>query len=89
MLIPPIQITEQAILIPQQYLDAKEFVTELVDGYIVVRPKPTTKKKSWLQNVAGIAETIDPMASSRVKEILSEEIDNRSGWTDKPTLGEA
>lgn len=39
MLMPPIEITEQAIKIPQHYQNT-EFVVELVDNFFVIRPKP-------------------------------------------------
>lgn len=92
MLIPPIQITAEAIMIPRHYMDAEALSVEIVDAYIVIRPKPNStsqiKRKSWLQNVVGITETNDPTASGRVGEILIAEIDNRSGWTTKPPLRE-
>ena len=34
----------------------------------------------------GMAESRDPTASSRVKEILMAEVDLHSGWTTKPSL---
>ena len=87
----PIQVTKEGILIPRRYFlqDAGEFEVELVDGYVLVRPKiseeplPDVKERfPWI----GIAETSDPTASQRVEEILAEEIDRRAGWTHDPDM---
>lgn len=73
----PIQVTEDAVLIPHHYLhDAQEFEIEIVEGYVVVRPKVNGKSaaQNWLQHLAGVATTDDPTASGRVDEILAEEM---------------
>lgn len=51
-----------------------------------IDPPIPSQKPNWLQEISGIFETADPTASSRVKEILMDEIDSRSGWTTKPPL---
>lgn len=78
----PIQVTEEAVLIPHHYLHgADEFEVEVVDGYVVLRPKVNAeqpqRKENWLAGIAGIAVTKDPTASERVEEILAEEMGKR------------
>jgi hypothetical protein len=86
--IAPIQVTDEGVLIPRQYLsDSDEFELVLSDAFLLVRPKlseeplPEVQKRfPWI----GMAETKDPTASVRVEEILAEEIDRRAGWTLDP-----
>lgn len=87
MYLQPIQITDEGILIPHHYLhDARDLVIEFIDGYILLRPKPTPTgtTKNWLSDLVGIAETRDVTASEKVEEILADEIDRRAGWTFDP-----
>lgn len=76
--VTPIQILNNEILIPREYVpqaDALEFV--LLDDYLVIRPKSANVQAgedlSPLHSLIGIASTKDPTASARVKEILTEE----------------
>lgn len=85
-----INVTEEGLLIPRDYLpDAQEFELELKDDHIVIRSKGNgnqgdVKPEGWPYEWIGIAETKDPTASQRVEEILAEEIDRRAGWTLDP-----
>jgi hypothetical protein len=93
MNILPIQVTERGVLIPLDYLqNAHQFEFEIENGHVLVRPKaeaePAQETKSWLHGLVGIAETKDPTASGRVKEIIAAEIDARSGFTTKPAVDE-
>jgi antitoxin component of MazEF toxin-antitoxin module len=90
----PVQVTEEGVLIPKEYLQqADEFEVVVQNGDILVRPKSQPKddrpvKKSWLHDLVGIAESKDPTASERVEEILMTEVTRRSGWTTKPSIDE-
>lgn len=91
----PIQVLEDGVLIPLEYLsNARDFEFERINGHVMVRPKVDSNSiasepaKSWLSDLIGIAETRDPTASSRVEEILMDEVDRRSGFTFKPPLDE-
>jgi hypothetical protein len=85
----PVQVTEEGVLIPKEYLQqADEFEVVIQNGDILVRPKQSEplpdvyKRFPWI----GIGISNDPTASERVEEILEAEIDRRSGWTLKPPL---
>jgi hypothetical protein len=84
----PIQVTDRGVLIPLNYLqNAHQFEFEIENGHLLVRPKAEAdavqETQSWLHSLVGIAETKDPTASGRVKEIIAAEIDGRSGFTHK------
>lgn len=93
-----VQIVENGVSIPVKYLsNAYDFEFERINGNVIVRPKPKSDdvvhkpkdlQKSWLSDLIGIAETRDPTASSRVEEILMDEVNHRSGFTFKPPLDE-
>ncbi|MCP5098039.1 MAG: hypothetical protein GY943_21025 [Chloroflexi bacterium] len=89
----PIQVTGDGVLIPREYFlhDANEYEVELTDSYILIKPKVSEaplpdvhKRYPWI----GIGHSSDPTASQRVEEILADEIDRRSGWTQKSGLDE-
>ena len=89
MTLDTIQVTQEGVLIPRHYFlqDATEFEIELIDGSVLVRPKPSSatlpevhKRFPWI----GIGSSADPTASERVEEILAAEIDLRAGWTHDP-----
>jgi hypothetical protein len=85
--IEPIQVTDEGVLIPLQYLPGSgEYELVLSESYVLIRAKPSAQpaQKSWLSDLVGIAETNDPTASTRVEEILADEIDRRAGWTLDP-----
>jgi hypothetical protein len=75
----PIQVTQDGVLIPRQYFPqgTAEYELELINGYVLVKPKLTPvepltdvyERFPWI----GIAETNDPTASARVDEILAAE----------------
>jgi hypothetical protein len=94
MKVLPIQVTEEGVLIPLDYLhNAREFEFELQNDTVLVRPRSKPgeserQKKSWLHELVGIAESKDPTASERVEEIIEAEIDRRSGFTQKPSVDE-
>lgn len=84
MVIPPIQVNDTGVLIPRSYLqDASEFEFEVIDGYVLVRPKanggltlrPSTSSRF---SFVGIAETRNPNASVEVEEILERELGVRN-----------
>ena len=83
MVIPPIQITDTGVLIPRSYLqDARDFEFEVIDSYVLVRPKANGKSTlrpstSSRFSFVGIAETRNPNASIEVEEILERELGRR------------
>ena len=86
--IAPIQVTDEGVLIPRQYLsDSDEFEIVLSETYVLVRPKKNGPESNLLPSESsrfsfvGIAHTSNPNASKEVEEILEREIDRRSGWT--------
>lgn len=86
MTVTPIQVVDESVLIPRHYLpNAESFEFVLTQDYIIIRPKKldvdSEPPPSPLHSLIGVAETKDPTASARVKEILSEEADTRAGWT--------
>ncbi len=98
----PIQVIDNRVIIPLHYFnDAEELELIIENGYVTVRPKeqtngemPATSEQdkqtqgNWLANVVGIIKDGDPNDSSRVEEILYEEIDRHSGWTIKEKLSD-
>jgi hypothetical protein len=77
----PIQVTEEGVLIPKEYLQqANEFEVVIQNGDILVRPKQSEplpdvhKRFPWI----GIGTSKDPTASERVEEILTAELGRRS-----------
>lgn len=86
MEIKPIQIMEQGVLIPLEYLhNAHEFEFELVNGHVLVRAKQSDKQKQgWPYEWIGIARSSNPNASMEVEEILMAEVDRRAGFTLDP-----
>jgi len=86
MTVTPIQVVDQSVLIPRQYLpDTDSFELVVTSEYVIIRSKKSNTlnetPESPLHGLIGFAETSDPTASARVKEILSDEADTRSGWT--------
>ncbi len=89
MYMQPIQVLENAVLIPIEYLsNATDFEFERVNGHVIVRPKQaqtvTSDKKNELLpsessrfSFVGIAETRNPYASEEVENILKEELGRR------------
>ncbi len=89
MELKPIQVMEQGVLIPLEYLhNAHEFEFELIDGYLLVRPKlpqPTLlPSESSFFSFVGIARSRNPNASAEVEDILMAEVDRRAGFTLDP-----
>jgi hypothetical protein len=81
----PIQVTQEGVLIPLEYLsDARDFDLELSDQYLLVRPRlPGARvaeadgpRYSWI----GAGRSGNPHASAEVETVLDREIDRRSGW---------
>ncbi|GJM42237.1 MAG: hypothetical protein DHS20C20_25190 [Ardenticatenaceae bacterium] len=86
----PIQITNEGVLIPLDYLrNAQDFEFEIRNGNVLVKPKeskeplPDVKKRfPWV----GMYTSKNPTASEDVEDILAAEVDRRSGFTLKPPL---
>ena len=86
--IEPIQVTDEGVLIPRQYLsNTEEFEIVLSETHVLIRPKSHAHSLELLPSESdrfsfvGIARTNNPDASIEVEEILEREIDRRSGWT--------
>lgn len=83
----PIQVVNDGVLIPLQYLqNADQFEFELTGGYVLVKPKSVERPLAEAHNRfpwIGMAESQNPIASQDVEEILMAEIDRRGGWTHK------
>lgn len=87
----PIQVTDEGVLIPKQYLhDADEVEVVVEADYVLVKPKrPDTdveanagsSKPSHRYSFIGIGHTRDPKASMEVEDILERGADRRDGWT--------
>ncbi|GAB4162781.1 MAG: hypothetical protein Fur0021_37340 [Candidatus Promineifilaceae bacterium] len=78
MEVKPVQIMEQGVLIPLEYLhNAREFEFELVNGHVLVWAKqeePTLLPgESSRFSFVGIALSRNPNASIEVEEILQRE----------------
>ena len=71
---------------PRTSIDAEEILSAETSTPQEPNQAAPSPKLNWLQEISGMAETSDPTASGRVKEILMAEIDRRSGWTEKPPL---
>lgn len=78
-----VQVTEDGILIPEEYLQkANEFEAKKQNGYILVRPKEEESasssellpSESSRFSFVGIARSNNPNASIEVEEILQEEL---------------
>lgn len=79
MEIKPIQIMEQGVLIPLEYLhNAHEFEFELVNGHVLVRAKQEEPallpSESSRFSFVGIAHSRNPNASIEVEDILQREL---------------
>lgn len=90
MYMQPIQVLDNAVLIPIEYLsNATDFEFERINGHVIVRPKQvqtsTLDKENELLpsessrfSFVGIAETRNPYASEEVENILNEELGRHS-----------
>ena len=82
MKILPIQVTDEGVLIPLEYLqNAREFEFELQDSCVLIRPKHPTeplpdihKRYPWI----GMAHSKNPNASAEVEEILRRELGKKA-----------
>ena len=88
----PIQVLEDGVLIPVEYLsNARNFEFERINGHVMVRPKieqdvvETEKDVDYMLpsessrfSFVGIAETRNPYASEEVEEVLKKELGHRS-----------
>lgn len=80
MIKTPIQVTEEGVLIPLDYLqNAREFELELQNDNVLIRPKPNRaaelhSSESTRFSFVGIGRSSNPNASAEVEEILQREL---------------
>lgn len=87
----PIQVTDDGVIIPKQYLhDADEVEVVVEADYVIVRPKRVdstlevgTAMREMTQRYSfiGIGRTRNPKASVEAEDILEREVDRRDGWS--------
>ncbi len=79
----PIQITEEGVLIPREYLPGvNEIETVITEEHILIRPKLSNEpdllpSESSRFSFVGIANSSNPNASVEVEDILHIEMGNQ------------